>query len=360
MCDRQGADVWSSSCRIGVVNADGTDAHQLVPHELDPEKPRYLHMPDDQYPLAWSPDGSRLYYRFERVEYAGPGDGVGTANSGVAVTDAVGSKPVELLDLLGDKWCGAYNCNPDRDGMVISPDGRRLAYTFTEGDDANISTIVVLDVASERITPLPSTRTMNPGILPNEGPNEPCTAEDGGYNGALQWAPDGTRLVFTRSGECHNAIFTVNADGSNLRELVPFEWGPHVVPRWSPDGSRILFNSPTDWCADGPQAGRVDIATVRPDGTGLRAVTSDGVSAWPYWTQDGRIVFVRWIGPDGGTGDLWVMDGDGGNATQIAGTVPALTAVGCTVCLFPVGPNRYLTQNGLNERLWQPLWEAQP
>jgi len=133
-----------------------------------------------------------------------------------------------------------------------------------------------------------------------------------------------------------------------------------VVPRWSPDGSRILFNSPTDWCADGPQAGRVDIATVRPDGTGLRAVTSDGVSAWPYWTQDGRIVFVRWIGPDGGTGDLWVMDGDGGNATQIAGTVPALTAVGCTVCLFPVGTNRYLTQNGLNERLWQPLWEAQP
>jgi Tol biopolymer transport system component len=244
--------------------------------------------------------------------------------------------------------------------MVISPDGRRLAYTFTEGDDANISTIVVLDVASERITPLPSTRTMNRGILPNEGPNEPCTAEDGGYNGALQWAPDGTRLVFTRSGECHNAIFTVNAHGSNLRELVPFEWGPHVVPRWSPDGSRILFNSPTDWCADGPQAGRVDIATVRPDGTGLRAVTSDGVSAWPYWTQDGRIVFVRSIGPDGGTGDLWVMDGDGGNATQIAGTVPALTAVGCTVCLFPVGPNRYLTQNGLNERLWQPLWEAQP
>jgi hypothetical protein len=239
MCDRQGADVWSSSCRIGVVNADGTDAHQLVPHELDPEKPRYLHMPDDQYPLAWSPDGSRLYYRFERVEYAGPGDGVGRAHSGVAVTDAVGSKPVELLDLLGDKWCGAYNCNPDRDGMVISPDGRRLAYTFTEGDDANISTIVVLDVASERITPLPSTRTMNRGILPNEGPNEPCTAEDGGYNGALQWRQtvrgwssraQGSATTLSSRSTPTGAIFASSCHSSGGRTWYP---GGHPTARAS-------------------------------------------------------------------------------------------------------------------------------
>jgi Tol biopolymer transport system component len=355
-----GVVAYEQSGRIWVVNTDGTDARQLVPVERDPEKPRYLDMPDEQYPIAWSPDGSRLYYRFERVERAGPEDGIGTPHGGLAVTDAAGSAPVELLDLAGETgtdsgaWCPAPsdNCGRGRDGGIsISPDATRLAYAIEEGDDSNISTIVVLDIPSGQITRLQATRTENPGIGPSEGPTEACTAVHGGYNGNPQWSPDGTKLVFTRT-DCHNAIFTIGADGNDLREVVPFEWGPQVFPRWSPDGSRILFHSPTNW-DDSGEPGRVDIATVRPDGTGFQTLTSDGVSVWPYWTRDGRIVFVRWTLPDGGAGDLWVMDGDGGNAAQVAGTVPALTAVGCTVCPFPVAPNRYLTEGRVNERLWQ-------
>ena len=37
--------------RIWVVNADGTDAHELLPN-----------VPGSQSPLAWSGDGSRLLY----------------------------------------------------------------------------------------------------------------------------------------------------------------------------------------------------------------------------------------------------------------------------------------------------------
>ena len=51
---RSGRSAWSPTQMddgIWVVNADGTDAHELLPNA-----------PEIQYPLAWSGDGSRLLY----------------------------------------------------------------------------------------------------------------------------------------------------------------------------------------------------------------------------------------------------------------------------------------------------------
>jgi WD40-like Beta Propeller Repeat len=369
VCERPGPNEPSSACRIWVVNPDGTDAHQLVPVERDPEAKLNLGTPDVQHPLAWSPDGSQLYFWFERLESQGPGDGIGLPHSGLAMTDAQGSRPVVLLDVAGPRkqtvqpWCPAPvvhdNCQANLDGVALSPDGTRIAYAIQEGGDLNISSIVVVDMATGSLTRLDSTRTQNPGILPNEGPQAPCTAAHGGYNENLAWSPDGTGLVFTRYG-CQNGVFAVDADGSELRELVPLvEFEPAVYPRWSPDGSRVLFNAAThlpNWSFQNLDAYTVDVYTVRPDGTDLQVLTDDGDSVWPTWTRDGRIVFVRWIkGPGDGAGDLWEMDADGANAARIDATVPALTAVGCAVCPYPISPNRFFTQDGLNEWLWQPV-----
>lgn len=341
-----GVVAYMEAGRIWVMNADATGAHELLPDVLG-----------ELAPIAWSPDGSGLLYRYY-WSGLGPRDGA----SGLALTDAAGSAPEELFDFGQpngiDGWCPtpADNCSANPDDMTISPDGTRLAYAIREGNDLEISTIVILDVPTGQIRRLESTRTQNPMIGPTEGPTEPCTEADGGYNGFPNWSPDGTRLVFTRT-ECHNAIFTVNADGSDLREITPFEWGPTVEPRWSPDGSRILFHSPTGWAADDLEHRRVEITTVRPDGTGLQALTSDEYSVWPYWTKDGRIVFVRSSVAADGLGDLWIMDGDGRNARQIDTTVPALTAAGCTICPRPFGGDRWFSTQlgGLDEWLWQPL-----
>ena len=351
-----GVVAYATSGRIWVTNADGTDHRQLVAVELDPEKPRHLDSTDVQYPMAWSPDGSRLYYRFERVEVAGPDDGIGTPHSGLAMTDAAGSRPVELLDVATPRlrqvnpWCPAPvefdNCQANLDGAAISADGTGLVYTIQEGRELNTSSIVVLDVASGLMTRLASTRTRNPGSLPNEGPNEPCTPAHGGYNEGLQWSPDGTRLVFTRF-DCRNGLFTINADDSDPRELGPAV--PALAPRWSPDGSTIVFHIAT---SDGTT---VDVYTIRSDGTDFRALTSDGVSVWPHWTHDRRIVFVRWTQPDDGIGDLWIMDADGGNAAPVDATIPALTAAGCTVCPYPNDEGQFWGEGGLNTRLWQPV-----
>jgi Tol biopolymer transport system component len=349
-------------CRVWVVNEDGASAHELLPD-----------VPGSQWPLGWSADGSRLSYYFAWGGLS-PNDGT----SGIAVTDAAGSAP-RVLFVAGNPTNGSpglcpersVNCGRSEDMSVISPDGTRLAYVVAEGVDSEISSIVVLDVDSGQVMRLRSTRTRNPPIGPNEGPNEPCTSDHGGYNGAPQWSPDGTALVFTRLG-CHSAVFTVNADDTGLRELAQLggEWDGGVRPSWSPDGSSIVFGAKTFSLdrAGFPdlEATTDDVYLVRPDGSGLQALTSDGVSALPSWTRNGRIVFVRLAAADRARGDLWIMDAEGGHATQLPATVPALTAAGCVVCPLPMEaasdprhPSRPLRpwEPGATQRLWQPVQE---
>jgi Tol biopolymer transport system component len=365
---------YKQNGRIWVVNVDGTSGRQLVPLELDPEKPRYLDGPDRQFPIAWSPDGTRLYYWFARTESRGPNDGVGERHGGVAVTDLVGSAPIDLVDVAEHAPDGglcptpiqADNCQANIDGLALSPDGTRFAYDILEGRDLNISTVVVLDIRSGEMRRLESTRTKNRGSLPNGG-IEPCSEVHQGYNTDVRWSPDGTRLLFTRV-DCGGGLFTIEADGTDLRQIVSEAAFFQVIdPAWSPDGSSIVFHANTDLPA-GDET-KVAIYTVRPDGTGLRALTTDGNSLFPFWTRDGRVVFIRWAGE--GLGHLWLMDADGGHHILLDATVPALTAAGCVVCPFPVGPvrdpgqpNQLIgefedpggsTGSGLDIRLWQPV-----
>ncbi len=62
-----------------------------------------------------------------------------------------------------------------------------------------------------------------------------------------------------------------------------------------------------------------DIFTIRPAGTDLRRLTSDGQSSHPRWSPGGRqIAFVR-------SGNLWVMNADGSHLDQIAHGAPDFT-----------------------------------
>jgi len=293
--------------RIWVVNDDGTGARELRPDE-----------PGSQNPIAWSPDGSKLLYTSDSLD-------------GLAMTDAAGSPP-EIVP--NDSLCpvGARGCRASLSQAEFSPDGGRLAYAVftTANGERRDGTIAVLDFVTGQVTMLDSSRI--------DGRFACC---DGYY--APSWSADGSQLAFAMPVL---TSFVINADGSELRQLVPAGAGG-TAPKWSPDGSLIG----SDICGVEPT-----IYVSRPDGRDLRAIP---VNACDFeWTLEGRIVYVTpsYV-PDGGdpTRRTWVMDADGGNVQRLGDTVSALTAAGCTVCPLPDGDG---SVNAIG--LWQPVPASQP
>lgn len=252
--------------RLWIVGSDGRGAHELFPDGVT-----------YQSDLAWSPDGTRLLYSDDGKLY---------------LTDAggVGPEPV-------DTGCAAP-CQGDSQ-ITFSSDGRSIAFIRDSNDASgypSVHAVATMDLASGRIVELRS------------------TASD--VTAAPRWSPDGKQIVFFRWGEKDGggpvpprltAAWVVDADGQNLRQLSPTTVAAQN-PEWSPDGARILFESP-----DGE---RQDIYTIRPDGTDVRRLTTDGVSTSATWMADGRIMFAR---GSSGAG-WWTMDADGTNAAVLVPT----------------------------------------
>jgi hypothetical protein len=83
------------------------------------------------------------------------------------------------------------------------------------------------------------------------------------------------------------------------------------VPRWSPDGSLIAFAHQVD------RTNRTVIATMRPDGSHVRDLTTDLWGAFASgFTPDGR--HIVWETQQAGfISVLWIMDSEGSNQRRL-------------------------------------------
>lgn len=119
------------------------------------------------------------------------------------------------------------------------------------------------------------------------------------------WSPDGKRIAFTKDVFGGQVLFVMNADGS--RQLAVTGGARGFGPFWSRDG-RLLFTR-TD-------RANLEIAVIGSDGRGERRLTSNPrADTHPDWSPDGsKIAFES---HRGGTGDIYVMDADGGNPRAV-------------------------------------------
>lgn len=177
-----GARIAFSSSKDGnpeiyVMDRDGSDVQRLTDH------------PGIDVSPTWSPTGREIAFTSDR-----------SGSPQVYVMDAEG------LNLTRITYRGTYNAEP---AWSPSTDFSEIAYASRVG--GGVFDILIHDLLTNE------TRAITAGQGLNESPS---------------WAPNGRHLAFasTRTGD--SQIFTVNRDGTNVRQLT-FQ-GSHTTPGWGP------------------------------------------------------------------------------------------------------------------------------
>jgi TolB protein len=129
-------------------------------------------------------------------------------------------------------------------------------------------------------------------------------------DGAPNWSPDGTKIVFysERNGQPAD-LFVINADGTGERQLThtPAAEG---YPSWSPDGRRIAYE------ADSPD-GSFDVYVMNADGSNVTRLTTDPRrDVGPAWSPDGtKIAFMSDRASQ--EFEIYQMNADGSNVERL-------------------------------------------
>lgn len=229
----------------------------------------------------WSPDGSRFL--------VGGWDDTDPSRAGLYTLGSVdGGRLVRLTD---------PGAPPSDHPVAYSPDGSRVLFIrekkpYDHSGPMNVFVVRKNGSGLVRVNP-PGTTT---------------------WLDAQSWSPDGRQVAFvaSRDGQYGNAVFVVNADGTNARRITP--WSVTLRADWSPDGEWIAFDM-----ADSEPVPR-DLFVVHPDGTGLTQITSNGdnkMSFAPAWSPDSKtLLIVRREYTADGT-DLWTVNVDGTGLFQV-------------------------------------------
>ena len=153
--------------------------------------------------------------------------------------------------------------------------------------------------------------------VPTSDSPPPESSPGAGSTGATattQAGADG-RIVFTSNMDPAGRwdLFTVRPDGTGVERLtvLPDPKWPFSAPEWSPDGTQLVFTSPS------PSSRLGQVYRIDADGSGLTQLThgSDIDADTASWSPDGsRIVLKR-----AGSGEyaIWVMNADGSGLKRL-------------------------------------------
>lgn len=285
--------------------APGADVVLVRPDGSDLHSPTRDVRGGDRTNPDWSPDGSMLVFA---VNDAG--------RDVLWVVNADGTGARRLVDCEGDcRWL---------DDPAWSPDGRSVLFTRgVTADGQSVGTLEQVDVASGAVE-----------LIETAAPKH--------FYAGARWSPDGKSVVLevvevasksfdSDIADVSLAIIDLAAPTPAGRSLTKPGTFPETAA-WARDGSRIVFGA-----FDAPGATGDDLFEMRPDGTGLRRITTlakeGGNATHPDVSADGKsVVFAAQLPGETRTvlGLMDFADGDvrsATGATYIDGVHPRLRPV---------------------------------
>jgi dipeptidyl aminopeptidase/acylaminoacyl peptidase len=220
---------------------------------------------------------------------------------------------------------------------VISPDGRRVAFTIRDAnwdDNAYHTDIWLADASGGDVRQLTSGKKSSGSpawapdssrlafaserdekrqiylIDPRGGEGQKLTSIDEGVIGSFAWSPDGSSIAFTSAEPKSQAVKErektfgeYDVEGQDFR--MTHLWVINVATReerrltngaftvgqfsWSPDGTRIAFDHRVN--TDVSNGGTADISIVTVRDASIRPlVTTEGPDSNPIWSPDGASI----------------------------------------------------------------------
>jgi len=221
----------SSAIALHTMNPDGTDVQ------------RVLFTAGSSFSASWSPDGANI-----------------------AVMEGAMGFNVSRVNANGTDF-RRLTMDPAIDGLPSwSPDGAKIAFDSTR---SGMFRFEVYTMSAEQGE---ATNLQRLTTAPNSF--------------SAQWAPDGARLTFLSDRDGNAEIYSMRADGSDVRRLTATETdnsatnideSEELDPSYSPDGTKIVFAS--------ARSGDYEVYTMNAaDGTGVTRLTNspgfDGRCEW--------------------------------------------------------------------------------
>jgi TolB protein len=200
---------------------------------------------------------------------------------GVAFTSYRQKKPWLFIARPGAEPTLAINKGDMVTGVAFSPDGKRLAVSISEGENAEL---YAANADGSGLTRLTDTKFF--------------------LNTSPTWSPDGKRIAFVSNRGGNPQLYVMAAEGGAAKRLT-FQGNYNTTPAWSPRGDIIAFTARDERNA-------FDLFTVNVDTGKILRLTQDASNnEEPAFSPNGRLVLFT--STRTGSRHLHVMTFDGNN-----------------------------------------------
>ncbi len=291
---------FEEETRLMVANADGTNEAVVVTRR----NPDYLNM--FWYAPAWSLDGKSIAFPVNQSNENGRYETVLAVDVETLVerklTDAhwqqVG-QPRWLADGL-ILTASETSTGPQQLWHVSLPDGAATRITRDLDNYENLS----LTSDAKTLAVIQDHVVSNIWTAGGDGANAKQIMSEAGWLNELIWLPDG-RLAYTSNAGGSSDIWTMNADGSGIRQLTVGA-NARLGLAVTADEKQLVFAAERD--------GKYNLWRVETDGSNLTRITNGDGEFYPQCTPDGRWIVYQ---SGGNYPTLWKMPIGGGDAIRI-------------------------------------------